>query len=249
MYINDFNSNCKKTIILLHPLLVNSKEFKEQFIDLMKLEDVRLIMPDISGHGMSKHNTFISSKEEAFIIHKYLVANGISEIKLAFGTSLGSKIIFDLLKYDDIEIDSVMMEGVSAYKNSFVKKFIYTKSLIYIKKLSKMSKSLGEKLMSLLRDKQLSEIMVKELVTMPNKSIVNIVKDLNRVELPYLRRNIQQRLNFYYGGKDSNKKYGEKRLKVLYPKAHFYEWPYFKHSEKMFKEPRSYAEIIKSFII
>lgn len=73
MYIHDFNSNCEKTIILIHPMFTNSKLLKKSLVDRMEIQNIRIIIPDLSGHGDSKTVTYISSSREAFLLHKYLV--------------------------------------------------------------------------------------------------------------------------------------------------------------------------------
>ncbi len=248
MYIHDLNSKCEKTILLIHPMLTNAKELKKTLVDRMKLDDVRIIIPDLSGHGKSRGVTYESSSKEASMLHRYFKAKGIGEIKFAFGASLGSNIIFELLKYKDIQIDSVIMEGASAFENSYIKSFFYAKTLIGIKNLGKLSENTSKKILSLSFNKKIAAIMADELQSMSKESIENMVKDYASVDLPYLRRRIQENLNFYYGTKDSNIKHAEKRLKSLYPKANFFEWPYFKHCEKIYREPRSYAEILKSYL-
>lgn len=248
MYIHDFNRNYKRTILLIHPMLINAKSLKKSLVDRMETQDIRILIPDLSGHGKSKIDTYISSANEASIIHKYLIANGINKIRFAFGASLGSNIIFELLRYDDIQIDSVILEGANASENSIIKSFIYSKLLICIKNTAKVSENIAIKLLSLKYDRELSSIIIDELMEMSKESIKNMIIDYYCVNLPYLRRKIQKNLNFYYGTRDRNIKFSEKRLKSLYPKANFFRWPYFKHCEKLYKEPRSYAAILGSFL-
>lgn len=73
MYIHDFNRNCKTTILLIHPMFTNSKLLKNSLVDRMEIQNIRIIVPDLSGHGESKPVTYISSSREAFMLHKYFV--------------------------------------------------------------------------------------------------------------------------------------------------------------------------------
>lgn len=229
-------------------MLTNAGELKKTLVDRMNLDDVRIIIPDLSGHGKSRGQTFLSSAKEASLLHKYFHAKGIEEIKFAFGAALGSNIIFELLKYHDIKIDSVILEGASAFENSYFKSFFYSKALIGLKNLGKLSLNSSKKFLGLFYDKKIASVMADELGGMSNETIDNLIRDYVNVDLPYLRRRMQENINFYYGTKDFNIKYAEKRLKSLYPKAKFYEWPYFKHCEKIYREPRSYAEILRSYL-
>ncbi|MDD7305739.1 MAG: alpha/beta hydrolase [Peptoniphilaceae bacterium] len=187
MYIHDLNSNSEKTILLIHSMLTNAYELKRILVDRMKLSDVRVIIPDLTGHGKAKGETYISSSREAFILHKYFLAKGISEIKFAFGVSLGSNVIFELLKYQDIKIDSVIMEGASVRKSSFFKQFVFSKYLNGLKSLVSLSENFASKVLSILIEKKISTVMVNELVNMSKESIDNMIKDYSRVDLPYLR--------------------------------------------------------------
>ena len=74
MYIHDLNSKCEKTILLIHPMLTNAKELKKTLVDRMKLDDVRIIIPDLSGHGKSRGVTYESSSKEASMLHRYFKA-------------------------------------------------------------------------------------------------------------------------------------------------------------------------------
>lgn len=176
-----------------------------------------------------------------------MLKKGINNIKLAFGASLGCNIIFELLKYSDIQIDSVILEGASASENSFIRSILYSKLFISLKIIAKISENVAIKLLSLRYNIKLSSIIIEELGGLSKESINNMVRDYYNVNLPYLRRRVQESLNFYYGTRDRNIKFCEKRIKRIYPKANFFNWPYFKHCEKLYSEPRSYAAILESF--
>lgn len=172
----------------------------------------------------------------------------MNKINFVFGVSLGCSIVFELLKYNDIQIDSVILEGASTCESSFTKSFLYSNLIIYLKKLTKISKDMVKKLLSLKYNRKMSSIILEEMKGLSKESIKNMVRDYYCTEHPYLRRKVQKNLNFYYGSRDRNIKLAEKRLKKIYPKANFYKWPYFKHCEKLYREPRSYAAILKSFL-
>lgn len=248
MYIHDFNRENDITILLIHPIFSNAEEMKKNLVDKMALDGVRIVIPDLSGHGQSRGDTYISSASEARLLYNYLSANGIYDIKFAMGVSLGSNVLFELLKYKDIKIQSVIFEGASARENLFVTSFLQSKYLFTIKSIGKISSKTAQNILSRHYNKKDAKILAQELEEMSKQSIENMLRDYYHVDLPYFRRMEQERLNFYYGSKDANIKFVEKRLKKIYPKANYFEWPYFKHCEKIYKEPRSYAEILRSYL-
>lgn len=99
----DLNSENKRTILLIHPMLSSAEGMKILLADNLG-NDLRYIIPDLSAHGRSANKTYHTSKEEAEEIYNYLKAHEIMELELAYGASLGGVVLLQLLRHKDIKI-------------------------------------------------------------------------------------------------------------------------------------------------
>ena len=126
----DLNSENKRTILLIHPMLSSAEGMKILLADNLG-NDLRYIIPDLSAHGRSANKTYHTSKEEAEEIYNYLKAHEIMELELAYGASLGGVVLLQLLRHKDIKIKKVC-ESSNVFPNISILLNFDTDSLEYI---------------------------------------------------------------------------------------------------------------------
>lgn len=180
----DLNSENKKTVLLIHPMLSSADGMKINIADNLGY-DLRYIIPDLSAHGESIDKTYHSSKEEAHAIYDHLKALNISKLDLAYGASLGGVVLLQLLEYKDIQINKAIFEGCSLWQNSWIQEFFMKK--IFIKKHRKAIKDreLAVKRMTRIYGEKAS-VMADTFIAMSEESIINIIHDCSFVNLPRL---------------------------------------------------------------
>ena len=242
----DLNSENKRTVLFIHPMLSSAEGMKVQLADNLG-SDLRYIIPDLSAHGKSIDKTYHTSKEEAEEIYKYLKSHGIKELELAYGASLGGVILLQLLRYKDLKIKKVIFEGCSLWQNSWIQEFFIKK--VFIKKhrkavenrelaVKKMTKLYGEK----------ASVMADTFIAMNEESILNIIHDCAFVELPVLTEVEQRKCLFTYGSKEFDLKSAKKFLPKNYPYANLKLWDGYGHCTKITRDNAAYCDFIRKEI-
>lgn len=242
----DINSENKRTVLFIHPMLSSAEGMKVQLADNLG-SDLRYIIPDLSAHGKSIDKTYHTSKEEAEEIYKYLKSHGIKELELAYGASLGGVILLQLLRYKDLKIKKVIFEGCSLWQNSWIQEFFIKK--VFIKKhrkavenrelaVKKMTKLYGEK----------ASVMADTFIAMNEESILNIIHDCAFVELPVLTEAEQRKCLFTYGSKEFDLKSAKKFLPKNYPHASLKLWDGYGHCTKITRDNAAYCDFIRKEI-
>lgn len=246
MKMHDFNVNKEKVILLIHPMLSSANAIK-MFITHQLGNEYHYLIPDLSGHGEDSKRTYKSAKIEAEAIHSYLKENKISNLQFGFGASLGGVVLFELLKYNDINFKHVFFEGTSFYEHASLLNFILAK--VFLKKHRKaiLSSELSVKKMESLYGKETALDMAMHFIDMTEESIKNIVHDCAYVNLLELSEEIQYKCTFAYGKKDSDLKKAKKIIPIKYPKANFKVWDGYGHCEKMTSESKEYAKMLQSY--
>ena len=242
----NLNSENKRTVLFIHPMLSSAEGMKVQLADNLG-SDLRYIIPDLSAHGKSIDKTYHTSKEEAEEIYKYLKSHGIKELELAYGASLGGVILLQLLRYKDLKIKKVIFEGCSLWQNSWIQEFFIKK--VFIKKhrkavenrelaVKKMTKLYGEK----------ASVMADTFIAMNEESILNIIHDCAFVELPVLTEAEQRKCLFTYGSKEFDLKSAKKFLPKNYPHASLKLWDGYGHCTKITRDNAAYCDFIRKEI-
>lgn len=242
----DLNSENKRTVLFIHPMLSSAEGMKVQLADNLG-SDLRYIIPDLSAHGKSIDKTYHTSKEEAEEIYKYLKSHEIKELELAYGASLGGVILLQLLRYKDLKIKKVIFEGCSLWQNSWIQEFFIKK--VFIKKhrkavenrelaVKKMTKLYGEK----------ASVMADTFIAMNEESILNIIHDCAFVELPVLTEAEQRKCLFTYGSKEFDLKSAKKFLPKNYPHAYLKLWDGYGHCTKITRDNAAYCDFIRKEI-
>lgn len=242
----NLNSENKRTVLFIHPMLSSAEGMKVQLADNLG-SDLRYIIPDLSAHGKSIDKTYHTSKEEAEEIYKYLKSHGIKELELAYGASLGGVILLQLLRYKDLKIKKVIFEGCSLWQNSWIQEFFIKK--VFIKKhrkavenrelaVKKMTKLYGEK----------ASVMADTFIAMNEESILNIIHDCAFVELPVLTEVEQRKCLFTYGSKEFDLKSAKNFLPKNYPHANLKLWDGYGHCTKITRDNAAYCDFIRKEI-
>lgn len=247
MYMHDKNPDKKETILIIHPGFSSAEGLLFRFGPYLG-DQYRCLVPDLNGHGDAIKQTYISADEEAKQIHDYLVKNQIFSIQLGYCASLGGCVMFKLLKYPDIHFEHVLFEGASLYENApILDHLIRTIYLMIRRNAIKNPDSLRKRLAAMYGE-EASIPMAKSFTDISEESIRNLCHDCAHVELVPLSEEMQRRLVFTYGEKDSDLKNTKKQLPKHYPKAELKVWAGFGHCERISKDSKAYCQMLKQYL-
>lgn len=109
-------------ILLVHAMYTDNRCFEELAGYL--IQDYCVIIPTLDGHGTDA-TVFHSVYEEADNIIEYLHSNGILQLELISGISLGGLIAFEVFRRRQIEIKNMFIDGapfvlMPLYKRKFM---------------------------------------------------------------------------------------------------------------------------------
>lgn len=216
MHIHVYGDTKNEKIILLHAMFMDGKMLYDKF--RKDFQDYCIISPDLSMHGSSE-NEFISAEEESAVLKNYLIENDMTDIKLLFGMSLGSRIALELIHDTELKFDLIYLDGTPVYKNARFARLFY--ELVFSSKLKKArkEKGLSEKKMGEIFGEENGRIMGRNFENMTNQSLSAIIDACSRFDFPVYSKSLQKRMYFDYGSKEYDKRC-IKTLKKYYPNVH-----------------------------
>lgn len=248
MVIHDLYPEKSKVMLLIHPMLASSESMKTFLVEnILKLaDDYRYIIPDLSGHGETMNEVYVSAAEEARMLTQYLLEHGVTKIDLGFAASLGGVVLFEILNRGEIRFRRLFFEGVSFYENSRLGGFLMTKIMLAKQKKGRKDPKLAVKKMSKMFGQQAGEVMAERFLRMDPLSIKNIVRDCSNVRLPKMDTEMQKSCVFSYGEKDSDLRLARRKIPKMYPDVKLVVDEGYGHCERMVKNAVGYAKMVVS---
>lgn len=247
MKMNSINEDKSKTILLIHPMLSSSEAMKLFIADYLG-DDYHYLIPDLANHATALDQTYKSAKIEAKEIYNYLKEHNITDIQLGFGASLGGVVLFELLKYEDINFKHMFFEGTSFNEHATLVNYITKKIFLSKHKKAVANPSLSVQKMSKIYGETSGEVMAKAFISMNEESIKNIVYDCAFVDLPELSKEKQELCVFAFGEKDSDLKPAKKVQPIKYPHSTLKIWKGYDHCTRMTQDTEEYSKILKQYL-
>ena len=102
MYVNEFGDKDKPVIVMLAPMMLSGLDLYNLIHPYLKGE-YRIISPDQGGHGRA--GAYVSADDEYQQLKQYLKAQGIENIKLVYGASLGVAVGYRLFMDTEFNIE------------------------------------------------------------------------------------------------------------------------------------------------
>lgn len=217
MYIHTYGNPGDPVVLLLHPMLVTG----EQMFDSIgsRLDgNYYIIAPDQSSHG-SDSSEYVSPEKDGDDLYRYLKDNNYTDIVLMSTLSLGGVLAMQLLKRKDLTFHSVHIDGVPLAPMKGLLKYL-TPILYetYRKKANKDESTVAKTLTGMYGEK-LGKTMAEQFGHMSSESVKKIVGAcISGCAVP-IDEDLQSRITFEWGEKESNAKYGKVLAEEMYPKS------------------------------
>lgn len=247
MIIQDIHPESTESILLLHPMLATGELMRTLLADPLG-ETYHYLIPDIAGHGEASDQVYVSAEQEAQEIHAYLKAHQITNIRLAFGASLGGVILLELLRTSDVRFETILFEGVSMQEDADWTE-VFTKWVLLRKhKRAVANPDLAVEKMRQLYGEQAAQTMAEQMVSIREESLKHMIRDCSHVRLPELSLDQQSKCIFAYGEKDGSRKAAGKLLPKRYPQAKQIIWPGCGHCTKMTEDQGEYVRMLRTYL-
>lgn len=248
----------KPVIVLIHGMFCNSDSNKH-FVKYLK-DNYCIIMPTLDGH-CGDETIYTTKEEQAKKILEYIKNQGIKDIELLQGSSMGAEVALEMINQSDIHIQNVFLDGGPFFKFPKLFRFImYKKFVAMVKMVQKetdiktvRNNIINNKFLKLLigNDTNPYEDMFSEMYIVCNsmklESIKNIIDTCYNCTLPEFHSDISNRITFFFG-KEELAHISKRRLMKKYPNSIFRDMEGFKHLGYQTKQPMEYAKILKDII-
>ncbi len=109
MNVMEFGNGNDETVVLIHPSLVTWDYF-ELVIPLLE-RDYHLFVPVLPGTDLSNNSEFTSVEQIASDLADCLLAKGITDIKAAYGCSMGGSIVLRMAADGRLAVRHYVMDG------------------------------------------------------------------------------------------------------------------------------------------
>ena len=129
MYIHTFGNRSDKAVIILHPMGFLGTDLYEHFRPYFQ-NDYYYIVPDMGNHGNNTQE-FVSIDYEMKCLHRYLVKNGITNIEILLGLSMGAAGALVLLRSKRLSFNKVYLDGAPVARLGFIMRRIFGPVLIW----------------------------------------------------------------------------------------------------------------------
>lgn len=216
-------------IVAIHGMFANSDSIKP-FAELLS-DEYYVILPTLNGHYPTSAD-YHNPVEEATQIYEYLESNGITELALVQGTSLGASVALCMAAMNKIPCKSYFMDSVQLYKYGSLRRSISYSKLValvnqYRSKTTDVANGQGDqaiegtmtgKIMGAGDDAYSGMIQGTSAVydILSENTIHNVVDTCFNVTYPKLDPEVERRCVFFFGAKDPSAKQ-EKDIKKHYP--------------------------------
>ena len=245
MHIHTHGSKGDPVIIILHPMGITGEKMYE-IVGSKFRGEYYFITPDMGGHGSEKRE-FRSARAEAAALHNYLQQKGLTQIRLLYGASLGCAVSLHLLRYEDLNIEHVYLDGAPVARLSVVMRRIFAPVLVWQQDMIIRNREKGISDFVKRYGRDIAEHMADSFLKFDKETIYHIGRDCVVGNTPYLSRELQQRISFDWGEKELYTKTSMPLVKKIWPDAEVIVRPGMEHCEAMAQVP-DYVEKIEERI-
>lgn len=238
--------NKDKIILLLHPMLLDGCTMLKHFEPLS--DEYRLIAPDLSAHGESRNEEFISAEREADGIASYLKQNGAANCTAVIGLSLGGRIALELLKDSALNFSCAVLDGAPVYKNARLRRFLYTTVFLHRRKHVQKNPEPAKQKLSQLFGTEAGIVMTENFQKMTKRSIKNIMDTCSRFDFYPYTQNVQQRMYFEFGAEETDAAQS-KIILQKYPHVHLTKRENYGHCQYLTGDKDGYLAMIRQYIL
>ena len=245
MHIHTHGSKGDPVIIILHPMGITGEKMYE-IVGSKFRGEYYFLTPDMGGHGSEKRK-FRSAKAEAAALHNYLQQKGLTQIRLLYGASLGCAVSLHLLRYEDLDIEHVYLDGAPVARLGAVMRGIFAPVLVWQQDMIIRNREKGISDFVKRYGRDIAEHMADSFLKYDKESIYHIGRDCVVGNISNLSRELQKRICFDWGEKELYTKTSMPLVKKIWPDAEVIVRPGMEHCEAMAQVP-DYVEKIEERI-
>ncbi|MBQ6796404.1 MAG: alpha/beta hydrolase, partial [Clostridia bacterium] len=222
-------------------------------------DDYYVILPTLSGHYEGSAD-YISKEDDAGLLLDYLHDNGITDIRLLHGTSMGAEVALETARICDIPISHYFFDGGPFF--NFPKWFraVMRNKFQGFVNICK-NKTPEDAIRSILKNGFIKALLQKDsstyepmlhdfctvCTTVSDLTVRNITETCYACQLPDFDEDTQKKFLFFFSGKEPARM-SRKRLIKKYKLSEFKDIENYAHCGFQIAKPEEYSQYIKQVI-
>ena len=249
MTFHEFGKGNDKVIVMLHGACMSWKNFKEN-IRLLK-KDYHVIAVAAPGHDLYMFDEFTTIENIAKRTLDWLLEQGIEEVDLLYGFSMGGGVALRMLAYERVHFKHVILDGGITPK--FYPKLVADAKLWINCRFKDLEKR-HKKLINLVYppdefDEAQVKLMNGVISCMSDESIRSLYKSMDEFRLPEHFPKLDTSIEYWYGQGEIR----YRRADIAYIKRYidgvrFRQIPGMDHGEYVMGYPKQFARQIRGII-
>lgn len=245
MYINEYGDKTAPIIILLAPMMVSGQDIYEMMKPHMN-GIYHIIAPDQGGHG--KAGAYVSADQEYAELKDWLKKNGIRQIRLAMGASLGAALAYRLYMDSDFKVEKAWFDGVALSTSAGFAEWFMSK--MFKKKKKKFAKNPVDVSPSLekMYGYDFAKMMTENFKQITESDIDAICYACCHYDIKKFSDEQQKNLHLEYGENDPDYKLSKKSLTKYLPKVKPIIRKGYSHCGYMAAHMKEYVEDMETFM-
>lgn len=246
MVLHVYGDDKNPAIVLLHPMAVTGEKIYDLIGSRMK-GDYCFLVPDMGNHG-DDYGNYQSAESEAASLYFFLKDRNRTRIALLYGASMGAVTALELLKYDDLKIDNIYLDGAPIARQSWIMRRIFAPVLLRQKIVFAKGNYTDVKEFLDRWGRDITEHMSSCFERFSSKTIRCISKDCVRGISPVIPEDLQRHMYLEWGSRELYAKSSPKKVKKCWPFAHICVRKGYNHCEYMMKENENYISFIERIL-
>ncbi len=216
MYVNEYGDPSLQKWLMFHPLGLTGENIYEMCRDYLSGEYC-ILSPDQGGHGRS--GPYISFEDEKNTLTDYLLKRGYTDFLIVSGSSMGTIMVYEMLKDERFNVDYAWFESGLFKKNAPVVQ-IFMKRMFYgmIDSFKKDPQSLSERHVKLYGE-YYAKVMRDNFLRLTKTDISRISEVFCHRKMVKLPSDVQKRIHLDWGDEDILERLSRRDIPRWFPES------------------------------
>ncbi len=246
MVLHVYGNEQGAVIIMLHPMGITGHKLYEMIGSRLK-DDYCFLVPDLGNHG-DEWGNYESAEVEAASLYYFLAEKGFPEIRLLYGASMGAVTALELLRYKDLRIHNVYLDGAPIARLSWPVRKAFGPALLWQQKVLAKGNYRDAKEFLDRWGREITEHMASSFDGFSKKTIRSISRECVRGVRPEISEELQQHMYLEWGSEELYARKSPKKAAKKWPLAHICVRRGYNHCEYMFKERDAYVAFLERIL-
>ncbi len=245
MYVNEYGDPKLPKWLMLHPLGLTGENIYDMCHGYLSGEYC-ILSPDQGGHGRS--GPYISLEDEKNTLTEYLLERGYTDLLIVSGSSMGTILVYEMLKDDRFHIGNAWFESGLFKKNAPAVQFVMKRMFFGMwDSFQKDPESLSERHVKLYGE-EYAKVMRDNFLRLTKTDISRISVAFSHRKMVKLPVDVQKRIHLDWGDEDILERLSRRDIPRWFPESEVTVRKGYGHCSYMAFHTGEYMAEIEKFI-